>query len=307
FRDIITNMIEDIEGGLQLSQAMERHPQVFDVVFSSLVRAGEATGRLPDVLKNLADTIKWQDELISQTKKILMYPLFVGTVIMGVVFFLMIYLVPKLVTFIKTMKQELPWNTKLLIAISNFFVAYWWAILATPFIVAGAMFLWKQADPEYQYKVDRIKLRLPVVGGVLNKIVLGRFSNYFALMYDSGITILDSLKTLEGVIGNVALSRGLEEVSDQIAEGQSVSESFERVGMFPPLVIRMLRVGENTGALDRSLQNVSYFYSRDVKESIEKAQTLIEPTMTVILGLLIGSVMLSVLGPIYDLISKLKT
>jgi type IV pilus assembly protein PilC len=126
-------------------------------------------------------------------------------------------------------------------------------------------------------------------------------------MYDAGITILESLKILEGVIGNKVLAKGLTEVREQIGEGQSVSASFERVRLFPPLVIRMLRVGENTGALDNSLQNVSYFYNRDVKESIEKVQAMIEPAMTVILGLLLGSVMISVLGPIYDLLTKLKT
>lgn len=307
FRQVVATMIEDIEGGLQLSQAMAKHPTVFDNVFSNLIRSGEATGRLPDVLRNLVETLKWQDELAAQTKKIIMYPAFVGSVVLGVTFFLMVYLVPKLVNFIQTMQQTLPWNTKVLIAISNFFVNYWWALLLSPFVVMAGMFLWKQSDPDYQMKVDRIKLNIPFLGSVLQKIVLARFSSYFALLYDAGITILDSIKILEGVVNNKVLEKGLVEVREQIGEGQSVSSSFERVRLFPPLVIRMLRVGENTGALDNALQNVSYFYNRDVKESIEKVQTMIEPAMTVVLGLILGSVMLSVLGPIYDLLTKLKT
>jgi type IV pilus assembly protein PilC len=307
FQQVVATMIEDIEGGLQLSQAMMKHGSVFDAVFCNLIESGEATGRLPDVLKNLVETLKWQDELAAQTKKIIMYPAFVGTVIMGVIFFLMIYLVPQLVGFIKSMQQELPWNTKALIAISNFFVAYWWLILASPFIALVGMWVWRISDPEFQFKIDLLKLKTPFIGPVLEKIVLARFSNYFAMMYDAGITILESLKILEGVIGNKVLAKGLTEVREQIGEGQSVSASFERVRLFPPLVIRMLRVGENTGALDNSLQNVSYFYNRDVKESIEKVQAMIEPAMTVILGLLLGSVMISVLGPIYDLLTKLKT
>ncbi|MBV8658690.1 MAG: type II secretion system F family protein [Burkholderiales bacterium] len=307
FREVVANLIEDIEGGLQLSQAMAKHPQVFDTVFCSLIQAGEETGRLPDVLKNLVETLKWQDELASQTKKIIMYPAFTGIVVGGVIFFLMIYLVPKLINFIKAMQETLPWNTRLLIFISDIFVAYWWLILSSPIIIAIGMVVWKRLDPEYQYKVDLMKIRMPFIGSVLEKIVLARFSNYFALMYDAGITILDGLKTLEGVIGNVVLERGLREARAQITEGQSVSASFERIRLFPPLVVRMLRVGENTGALDNALHNVSYFYNRDVKESIEKVQALIEPTMTVLLGLILGFVMLSVLGPIYDLLTKLKT
>jgi type IV pilus assembly protein PilC len=307
FRQVVATMIEDIEGGLQLSQAMAKHPTVFDPVFSNLIESGEATGRLADVLKNLVETLKWQDELAAQTKKIIMYPAFVGTVIMGVIFFLMIYLVPQLVGFIRSMQQTLPWNTRLLIAISEFFVAYWWLILASPFMVMLGIWIWKRSDAEYQMKMDRIKLKTPFIGPVLQKIILARFSNYFAMMYDAGITILDTLKILEGVIGNKVLAKGLVEVREQIGEGQSVSASFERVRLFPPLVIRMIRVGENTGALDNALQNISYFYNRDVKESIEKVQAMIEPAMTVVLGLLLGSVMISVLGPIYDLLTKLKT
>ncbi|WP_374355319.1 type II secretion system F family protein [Chitinimonas sp.] len=307
FQQIIATMIEDIEGGLQLSQAMNKHPTVFDAVFSNLIQSGEATGRLPDVLLNLTETLKAQDELAAQTKKIIMYPAFVGTVILGVIAFLMIYLVPKLVGFIKNMQQTLPWNTKVLIAVSDFFVNDWPVIVASPFILLFAMWLWKRSDPQYQYKVDGIKLKIPVIGPLLKKIVLARFANYFAMMYDAGITILDSLRILEGVLGNLVLAKGLTEVRELISEGQGVSSSFERVRMFPPLVIRMLRVGESTGALDNALRNVSYFYDRDVKESIEKAQALIEPVMTVVLGLILGSVMISVLGPIYDLLTKLKT
>lgn len=307
FRAVIANVIEDIEGGQQLSQALASHPKIFDNVFVNLIRAGEQTGELSDVLKNLVETLKWQDELASQTKKIIMYPAFAGTVIMGVVFFLMVYLVPQLVGFIKAMQQTLPLQTRILIAVSDFFVAYWWLVLMSPFILLGLFWLWRVSDPDYQYRVDGMKLKIPVVGPVLQKLVMARLANYFALMYGAGITILDCIKVLEGVVGNLVIADGLKEVRRQIAEGKSVAASFEHVNMFPPLVLRMLRVGETTGALDNSLINVSYFYNRDVKESIERVQVLIEPFMTVVMGLLLGSVMISVLGPIYDLISKLKT
>ncbi|QDQ26512.1 type II secretion system F family protein [Chitinimonas arctica] len=306
FRAIIANVIEDIEGGLQLSQALANHPLVFPTVFVNLIQAGEATGRLPDVFLNLVETLKWQDELAAQAKKLMMYPLFVGSVVMCVVIFLLVWLVPKLVGFIQTMQQELPWNTRLLIALSDFAVQRWYVVLLVIAAGFGGWWAWKISDPRYQFKVDRLKLRLPYIGPILEKIVLARFASYFALMYDAGIAILDSIRILEGVVGNQMLAKGMQEVRAQIAEGQGVAASFERVRLFPPLVIRMLRVGENTGALDKSLQNVAYFYNREVKESIERVQALIEPMMTVFLGFIIGFVMLSVLGPIYDLLTKIK-
>lgn len=306
FREIVANVIEDIEGGLQLSQALAAHPAVFEPVFVNLIRSGEASGELAIVLGNLVDSLKWQDELAAQTKKILLYPAFVGGVIAGVIFFLMIYLVPQLVKFIKSMQQTLPWNTRALIAISDFFVGYWYVLLALPFAIQGAVWLWRRVDPGSQYKLDRLKLQLPALGPLLKKIVMARFANFFALLYGAGISILDAIKILEGVVGNQAIAVALAEAHRQISEGMGVTASFEQSGLFPPLVLRMLKVGESTGALDTALANVSYFYNREVKESIERVQALIEPVMTVVLGLIMGSVMLSVLGPIYDIIGKLK-
>ncbi|WP_269533641.1 type II secretion system F family protein [Chitinimonas sp. BJYL2] len=306
FREILAVIIEDIEGGLQLSQALGNHPNVFAPVFVNLIQAGEETGKLADVLLSLVDTLKWQDELAAQTKKVLMYPAFVGSVVLGVVVFLLAWLVPQLVKFIQSMQQELPWNTRLLIALSDFIVNDWWVILTLIGVGIGGWLLWRKSDPEYQYKVDGLKLRVPFIGPVLQKIMLARFAAYFALTYSSGIAILESIRILEGVVGNVVIARGLVEVRGLITEGQGVAASFEKVRLFPPLVIRMLRVGENTGGLDSALRNVSYFYNREVKESIERVQSLIEPVMTVVLGFILGSVMLSVLGPIYDLLTKIK-
>jgi type IV pilus assembly protein PilC len=127
------------------------------------------------------------------------------------------------------------------------------------------------------------------------------------MMYSSGITILDSIKATEGVVGNLVMQEGLKKVGELISEGQNVTTAFQNAGMFPPLVLRMLRVGENTGQLDKALTNVSYFYNRDVRESIEKVQTMIEPVMTVTIGLILGWIMMAVLGPIYDIITKMKT
>ena len=144
-------------------------------------------------------------------------------------------------------------------------------------------------------------------GPILKKIVLSRFANTFALLYSSGIPILESIRTTEEVVGNRVIRQGLEKVEQLIGEGQNVTTAFHTIGLFPPLVIRMLRVGESTGSLDTALRNVSYFFNRDVKESVEKIQSLIEPALTLILGSVLGWIMLAVLGPVYDVISKIKT
>ena len=154
---------------------------------------------------------------------------------------------------------------------------------------------------------DGFKLKVPFIGVILRKIILSRFAGIFAMLYASGISIIDAIKTTENVVGNVVIREALVRAGQMIADGQNVTAAFENIKMFPPLVIRMLRVGENTGGLDKALINVGYFYNRDVKESIEKVQAMIEPAMTMIVGVILGWVMIAVLGPIYDIIAKLKT
>ena len=307
FREIVADLIESIEGGLQLSQAMAKHPDTFDSTFISLIAAGEHSGKIAEVFLNLTETLKWQDELASQTKKLLMYPAFVGTIVLGVTFFLMIYLVPQLTGFIKNMGQELPFHTKALIFVSGIFVNYWYVVLAIPVLTWAGLAFMIRTDPRARYKADDFKLRVWMIGPILHKIILARFATFFALMYASGVTILECIRLSEQIVANKVIEGGLQRAGRLIAEGQSVTASFQTVGIFPPLVVRMLKVGESTGSLDKALRNVSYFYNREVKESIEKVQTMIEPIMTVILGAILGWIMLSVLGPIYDTISKIKT
>jgi type IV pilus assembly protein PilC len=306
FREVISGVIESIQGGSALSAALADYPDVFSPVFAALIKAGESTGRMPAVLLSLTDTLKWEDELASQTKKIIMYPAFVGSTVLMVTFFLMIYLVPQMVGFIKSMGQTLPLQTVILIAVSRFFVEYWWAMLALPAVLFFGIRFAALNNPILRYQIDRAKLNVPLVGNILRKIILSRFASTFALMYAAGITILEAMHSSEDIAGNLVIQEGLRMAGKEIADGKSVTNSFQNVGLFPPLVIRMIRVGETTGALDNALLNVSYFYNREVRESIGKVQTMIEPMMTVILGALLGWVMLSVLGPIYDMMTKVK-
>jgi type IV pilus assembly protein PilC len=307
FREVIAGLVEAIDGGQRLSQAMAARPEVFDTVFASLVRTGEETGRLPEVLKNLTDKLKWEDELASHAKKIIIFPAFAGTIVLGAVTFLMINVVPQMVQFVKGMGQALPLHTKALIWTSNAFVNYWYVIFGVPAAIVIGVLLAARNNYRLRYRLDLLKLNLPMVGPILKKIILARFASVFAMMYGAGITILESIKMTEEIVGNLVIKEGLRQVGQQIAEGQIVTQAFQNVGLFPPLVVRMLRVGESTGALDEALLNVGYFYNREVNESIDKIEAVIEPALTVFLGVIMLWIAAAVLGPIYDTISKIKT
>jgi len=306
FREVVSGMIEAIEGGDSVSQALAGYPEVFSRVFVSLIRAGEQTGKLSEVLKSLTESLKWEDELAAQTKKLVMYPAFVGGIVLLVTFFLMIYLVPQMTGFLRNMGQAIPLQTRILIAVSDFMIGYWWAVIAAPFVAWFGIKIAARSYPSVAYSIDHFKLTAPLVGPVLRKITLSRFAASFAMMYASGITVLDAIRSCEQIVGNKPLEHALRVVGQQIAEGKNLTVAFQDAELFPPLVIRMLRIGENTGGLDTALLNVSYFYNREVRESIGKLQAMIEPVLTMVLGAILGWVMLAVLGPVYDTISTMK-
>jgi type IV pilus assembly protein PilC len=305
-REVVANMIESIEGGMNFSQAMAEHPRIFEKVFVSLVNAGEKSGKLQEVFLHLTNTLKWEDEMASQTKQVLVYPAIVMVVVIAVAFFLMIYLVPQLTGFIKTMGQTLPFHTKALLFVSSVFVQYWYVILGLPVIAFAILKFMIAFNSQARYRFDDLKLKLWPIGPILKKIILARFANFFAMLYASGISILECIAICRDIAGNVVIEESLAQAGREIEEGKNLTQSFQSANIFPPLVLRMLRVGEATGALDKALLNVSYFYDRDVKEAITKAQAMIGPAMTVFLGLMLGWIMFSVLMPIYDVISKVK-
>ncbi len=303
---ILGSLISDIEGGKMFSQALFEHPHAFNKIFVNLVAAGEKSGKLEEVLTHLAATYQWQDDLISQTKKLIAYPLFVLAVVMSAVVFLMIYLVPQMVGFLNNMGQALPLQTRILIFISNGFIDYWWMLLALPLLTITLLMAGIKQSAKAAHWWDYAKLHAPVTGSVLHKIILARFTRYFALMYQSGIPVLQAIKICEEIAGNQVIAQALQQVQFQINAGASMSDSFKNVSVFPPLVVRMIRVGESTGGLDKSLLKISQFYDRDVNDSIESMLKILEPALTVILGVILAFIMFAVLGPVYDSFSRLK-
>ncbi|MGB1884921.1 MAG: type II secretion system F family protein [Gammaproteobacteria bacterium] len=304
-QEVTAAMIESIEGGKNLSQAMADFPFVFPNTFVSLIRAGEESGQLNRVLGKLIENLKWQDEQASYTKKLLLYPAIVTVVVIAVLFFLMLYVVPQLISFLSTMGQELPMQTKALIATSGFMGDYWSVVLFAPMVLIASLITAFNTNPRFAERIDDILLRLPLIGPVMKKLVVTRVCNVFSIMYSSGITVLECVRNAENVAGNRAVATAIREAGRQIADGGGISKSFGDTGLFPPLVIRMLRVGENTGSLEEALDNVTYFYARDVEESVSRLQALIMPVITMVLGAILFWIMASILGPIYDLFTQI--
>ena len=305
-KEVLTGLVDEIEGGKTFSQALSEFPDIFDEVYITLIRVGEESGRISEVLGDLSENLKWQDEMISHTKKIMIYPAIVTVVVLAVVAFLMVYLVPQLIPFIKDIGGEVPIHTRALIATSNFLANYWYLVLGLPVIASIIVAKMKKTHPVLEFNIDRLKLKLVLFGPLILKTNLARFSNYFAMMYSSGLTVLDALKISDKLVSNAVIRKAVVDVRLLIEEGEMISNSFKAVGIFPPLVIRMIKVGENTGALDEALLNISYFYNREVKETVDKIEASITPMLTVILGALMMWIMVSVLGPVYDSLTKMK-
>jgi type IV pilus assembly protein PilC len=204
------------------------------------------------------------------------------------------------------MGKALPFHTKLLIAVSDVFVRFWWLLMGVPPVLIAVVSALAAANPKVRFKLHQLQLELPVLGPIFKKLTLARFADTFALMYKTGIPVIDGLMYCLDISDNLVIKQSLRQARERVLTGTALSESFALEGLFPSLVIRMLKVGESTGALDTSLANISYFYSRDIDESVEKVQAMIEPALTVTMGLILGWIMLSVLGPIYDTISTIK-
>ena len=299
---VVSQVISDIDGGKKLSEACQSHPQAFSPLVISLINVGEQSGTLDTVLHDLGELLKWQDETISRVRSVMIYPAFVALVLLLVIMFVMTWLVPGLVSFVKSAGAELPWHTRALLSTSDF-VRQFWLIGAivligltvlVPVVISRSAFL--------QLRFDSLLLKLPLIGPVLFKIKLARFSRCVAMMYGAGISVIDTLKLSEGIVDNKRLGHTLSQIRARITDGEPLAESFTQAKNLPPMVGRMVRVGESTGAIDNAFNQLGYFYDRESRESIEKLEQGIGPAMIVTVGAIMMWVVISVIGPIYDLV-----
>jgi type IV pilus assembly protein PilC len=304
-REIVVAMLADISGGKPLSEAAARHPGAFDPVIVSLLRAGEHAGTLPEAIRDIGGALERDDVLAAHARRVAIYPAIVGTILLVALVVALTHVVPELEKLFRTTGQTLPLQTRVLLWLSHAVSQWGWALLLVAAGSALGLRIALARSPELRMRRDLLLLRLPLLGELRRKLALARFAGLFATLYAAGINVIDALKTSENITGNLALREGLRTATLRIEQGQTISQAFASVGLFPPLVTRMLRVGEQTGALDRALANVSAFYSRDVREAIARLQATMEPALTVAMGALLLWIASAVLGPIYDIITHL--
>lgn len=300
-QEIFAEILNAVESGTPLSQALKNFPKSFDSVFVALIAAGEASGELPLILERLHRSLLWQEALAQKRQRLLIYPAIVSILVGSATLFLMIFLVPQLKNFVANMGYALPWYSRALFNLSEFFQNFWLEIGIFLIFLSVFFGIFRKFYPLF---FDFFLLKIPIVGRLIQKIALARFVETLALLYSAGIPILEAIALSQGVLGNRVLLKNAEVAQSQINKGEPLSAAFSQ--SFPPLLIRMLAIAEKTGALDEALLNVVQFYERDIFESVERLHVLIEPALTLTLGAILAWVMVSVLDPIYQLVGQLQ-
>lgn len=305
-RDIMTDIYESVKGGDMLSDAMSKHPKVFGRVFVGLVAAGEETGDLAEAFSQLTRHMKWVADIKRKVRKALGYPIMLGIVLSIVVTVLMMFVVPKLVDYLQAQGFDLPIHTRALIWVSDIFTDYWYLVFGAPIICIVSVIIGYRVSSNFAFFIDGLMLKLPALGSTLRKIDMARFSHFFAVMFRSGIDILDALNTSQEVINNRVLKDSIVLARRSVSEGSSLTAALRLTGQFPNLVTRMFKVGEESGNLNEALENINYFYDREVNDSVDRMVALIQPAMTFILGGIVLWVVAAVFGPLYETFSSMR-
>ncbi len=305
-RDIMAGVYESVKNGELLSNALARYPKTFDTVFIGLIRAGEKTGDLSGAYQHLIEHMKWSDELRRKVKKATRYPIVLLVVMSIVIFVLMTQVVPKLIKFITSQGFAIPIHTRALIYTSAALVDYWYIIFGMPIILWVSIKIARRTSYAFAYKWDSMILKMPIFGKVSRKINLARFTHFFAVMFGSGIDILSSLEAARDVVNNRVLKESVAQVRQSVTEGSSITSALRVSGHFPNLVVRMFKVGEDSGNMDEALENINFFYNREVNDAVEGTVAMIQPILTGVMGFLILWVVAAVFGPLYDSFSKIK-
>lgn len=300
FALVIDDILRSVEGGVSLAEAMEKHPRVFNEVFVSLIRAGEAAGVLDKVLARLSDNLEKQKEFSSKVKGAMIYPaiIVVGMGIVGTI--MMIFVIPKLLGLYKEFNAELPMPTKILITISGLATQFWWIVLIG--LGAGFFFFQNfQKTPFGKKKTDEVKLRLPIVGGLQKMTILTEMTRTLGLLVSTGISIIDGLNIVSHAVGNSIYEEELQTAAKQVEKGLPLAGILAEYEEFPPVVTQMIAVGEETGKLDEVLTKLSVYFESESENLVKGLTTAIEPLIMIVLGLGVGFLVIAVILPIYNL------
>jgi len=300
FKEIVSNIANDIDGGMAFSKAISKYPKVFSIFSINLIKTGEVSGQLQESLIYLADHLENEYYLISKIRGAMSYPIFILGVFLLVGILVLVMVIPQLTSILTEAGQELPWSTKLVIFTSNFIISYGW-ILFLLSIALGFGF-WRYKDTEKgRIACDTIKLKIPVFGKILQKTYLARVSDSLSALTKGGVSVIQSLNVSGQVVGNSVFQAILFRARDEIKMGRSISATLEDHEEFPPLFCQMIKTGEQTGKLDTILEKLSIFYKKEVENVVDNLSQLIEPILLVFLGIGVSILVFSVFMPIYSL------
>lgn len=301
FAEIIKAIREDIEGGAAFAKALQTYPQVFDETYCSMVEAGEAAGLLDNILERLAAIKERIQEINSKVKSTTLYPKIVVGAIIAAIVVLMTFAIPQFAKLYSGFNVPLPLPTRMLIAISNFFISYWYLVafmLISPIIIVK----WYVNTETGRYNWDKFKLKIPIFGPFSQKVTMSRFARIFGALYKSGLPILQSLDIVSRVVDNKLIAKAVKDIETDIRSGKSLSELMEKSLLFPPMVIQMVKVGEDTGALDEMLEKVAYYYDEEVDYTIRNLTTMLEPVLLLVMFGMVLFLALSLFLPMWDIV-----
>ena len=301
FAEALRNVVDDLESGQTLSAALSHHMDIFSPLYINIIRIGEETGNLDESFLRLYEYLDTDKVTLERIKSALFYPASVLVAIILAITFLMAKVIPKFAMVFEKFELELPFQTKILIAASNFVVDYWWLLLLLTISLVVGVRNYIKTDAG-RFKWHRQKLRIPRIGDILQRALLGRFSRAFAMSYSAGVPILQTLTTTAKAVDNDYMEIKINNIRNDVERGETITRAARSTNMFTPLVMQMLEVGEETGRLDEMMQEVAEFYEREVAYDIENISKIIEPVLTVIMGLMVLILALGIFLPMWDLV-----
>jgi type IV pilus assembly protein PilC len=290
-----------VEAGSSLSQAFREHPAQFDSLYCNLVNAGETAGMLDGILERLATYKEKILALKSKIKSAMFYPISVVTVAIIVVWIIMVWVIPAFKQVFKSFGADLPAPTLIVMAVSDFFVAYWWLMLGIIIGTLFGFFFLLRRSTAFRYAVDRISLRLPIIGGILEKATIARWTRTLATMFAAGVPLVESLDAVAGASANAVYIAGTRKIQNEVSTGTSLTNAMHNTGLFPSMVLQMTQIGEESGSLDGMLSKVADFYEREVDDAVTALTSLLEPIIIVFLGVVIGGLVVAMYLPIFKL------
>ena len=291
-----------VASGVSLEKAMSFYPKSFSKLYTSIIRTGEATGKLGEVLNNLSELLEWQMDLKSKVKEAATYPTILFCVMVGVVTLLVVKVIPSFEPIFKSAKAALPLPTQIVLGVSHFVRSFWYVIIGAAILLAVG-YKYYSRTVRGRYRVDALKLKLPLFGQLIRKVSLSRFAHVFALTLKSGVNLLECLDIARDTVGNRRIEQSIDRAKNSVNTGGKLAESLKTSGEFPPMVINMIGVGEESGSLSYTISKVSAFYNKEVAATIKKIFALIEPIMIVIMGVVVGGIALAVFLPMFQMAS----